>query len=271
MKTKLLVLLYLLIKPVSDQKREFFDKNADIETLVKKEYPSAVLYQNFIKEFSKELKDKYKIDVSNLTPACCSCSDEINRTTDNMHILGNEFIMGGLAGLPYVGKTGIKAFAHHIKEQGIALIFYAPHIGMTDYGELGKVLRKNQSHYSSTCGALSLALERFKSNISYHHTDNDDDDFQQMHLEHVLEKHKDTFLRSKNPIKEITDITYNIIEQEILRLIHTCKKDFKLKKVILVGGVIINTSPYFNDYIDIRKKEVISLKNNKSIFSFRHN
>ena len=66
---------------------------------------------------------------------------------------GENFHFGGLAGIPFTGKTGFKAFAGHMPENGHMFIVVAPHIGVTPDGELGKYQRCNQSAPTTACGA----------------------------------------------------------------------------------------------------------------------
>jgi len=49
--------------------------------------------------------------------------------------------MGGLAGIPFVGKSGFNAFAHHVPEDGNIFILYGPHVAVSDIGEIGKYKR----------------------------------------------------------------------------------------------------------------------------------
>lgn len=49
---------------------------------------------------------------------------------------------GGLAGVPFAGKTGFNAFASHVPDDGNLLVLYAPHVGMDKMGNLGSVERK---------------------------------------------------------------------------------------------------------------------------------
>ena len=46
----------------------------------------------------------------------------------------------------------------------VAFIFYGPHIGITDQGELGKMYRPRMEEKGNSCGALMLALSRFQDN-----------------------------------------------------------------------------------------------------------
>ena len=45
--------------------------------------------------------------------------------------------MGGLGGIPFVGKSGYGAFASHAPENGHIFIGYGPHVGITEEGEIG--------------------------------------------------------------------------------------------------------------------------------------
>lgn len=60
-----------------------------------------------------------------------------------MHLAwgGDEFNLGGLAGVPFVGKTGFGAFSHHVPVDGNILIVFGPHVGISPEGELGKTKR----------------------------------------------------------------------------------------------------------------------------------
>eukprot|EP00954_Amorphochlora_amoebiformis_P020003 1336131-Amorphochlora_amoeboformis.AAC.1 len=47
--------------------------------------------------------------------AVSSCPDEINRTMDSFNdYWGDSFHLGGLAGIPFTGKTGFGAYAAHV-------------------------------------------------------------------------------------------------------------------------------------------------------------
>lgn len=42
--------------------------------------------------------------------------------------------IGGLGGIPFAGKTGFKAYASHVPDDGNLLILFAPHVGMDTSG-----------------------------------------------------------------------------------------------------------------------------------------
>ena len=88
------------------------------------------------------------------------CPDEINhhRPEENVtsvfqNTWGDLFPLGGLGGLPFVGKTGWGAFSSHCPESGNILILFAPHVGVDLNGTVGSCHRAGQTGGSSACGA----------------------------------------------------------------------------------------------------------------------
>ena len=61
--------------------------------------------------------------------------------------------MGGLGGLPFVGKVGFGAYSHHVPKDGHLFILFAPHVGLSPDGLVGKYARAGQDHLDSACGA----------------------------------------------------------------------------------------------------------------------
>jgi len=86
------------------------------------------------------------------------CVDEINHHDDSLNnrladFWGECFYMGGLGGLPFVGKVGFKAYSGHVPEGGHTFILFAPHVGLSPDGKVGKYARPGQVHHDSACGA----------------------------------------------------------------------------------------------------------------------
>ena len=64
---------------------------------------------------------KLGCDGDNTLYAQSLCPDEINHTkgdlADIFHdYMGEVFHLGGLAGIPFTGKTGFAAYSHHVPE-----------------------------------------------------------------------------------------------------------------------------------------------------------
>mmetsp|Transcript_29216 Transcript_29216/g.43053 ORF Transcript_29216/g.43053 Transcript_29216/m.43053 type:complete len:320 (-) Transcript_29216:327-1286(-) len=91
------------------------------------------------------------------------CPDEINHEVGDVtnlftEYLGEVFHMGGLAGLPFTGKTGFAAFSHHVPDDGHCFVLMAPHIGISDSHRLGAYSRDGCTSESTACGAAIAAL-----------------------------------------------------------------------------------------------------------------
>lgn len=230
-----------------------------LELLIKTHYPNAEAGDEAVDKYLRIIKEEYHVDLSKTLFATSICSDDANFSADFSKVLSRPFVMGGLGGLPYTGYTGMVAYAHHIPDQGHAFIFYGPHIGINKDGVIGKMRRQGQSNDTNSCGALMLALERLT-------TDEDEEiyipfsseiDYQQTLLERSLMPFKHEIVNSKFPKKEITDLTYNIIHKLVHKCLGMAKDEFHCNKIILLGGIIINTDPEYQDYIEIKNFEVL--------------
>ena len=72
--------------------------------------------------------------------------------------------MGGLGGIPFVGRVGFGAFQAHIPKDGHLVILFAPHVGIAPDGTIGKFHRENQEHLDKACGAAIGALSTLDAN-----------------------------------------------------------------------------------------------------------
>ena len=53
--------------------------------------------------------------------------------------------------------------------------------------------------------------------------------------------------------REFTEATYEIIDKKIHDHLKSCKDEFHVDKVTLLGGIIINTDYGLDDYFDAKK------------------
>ena len=96
--------------------------------------------------------------------ATSTCPDEVNSKQDEIVDLfknryGENFALGGLGGVPFSGKAGFAAYAHHVPNNGKMFILFAPHVGVESDGKVGKLKRINQAGVSSACGAAVGAFK----------------------------------------------------------------------------------------------------------------
>ena len=233
------------------------------DDVVKSYFPDAMDAKDTSIHYLGKMQLAHNIDISTALMATSVCSDDINvPSTTFFNVLFGPFVMGGLGGLPFAGQTGMTAFAHHIPDNGSAFIFYGPHIGITQDGQLGKMYRPRQEETGNSCGALMLALDRLQDN-SYKPVINDDD-YQQMKLEESLMSYREEILDSSNQQKAITEKTYDIIDKKIHDHINACKNEFHVDTVTLLGGIIINTDNGLDDYFVTKNFEVIDLNKLKA-------
>merc|ERR1711939_122489 len=55
---------------------------------------------------------------------------------------GEAFPLGGISGVPFVGKTGFKAFSQHAPDGGNIFLMYGPHISVDKDGRIGQYTRQ---------------------------------------------------------------------------------------------------------------------------------
>lgn len=92
------------------------------------------------------------------------CRDELTQhliaaVTDRW---GPTFALGGLGGVPSLGRTGWGACLAHVPDtvdRPKLLVIGATHIGLGPDGTPGHNLRRNQAEPTATCGALSALLD----------------------------------------------------------------------------------------------------------------
>jgi hypothetical protein len=226
-----------------------------IEPLIIQHFPNAKTGAEITETYLNFISGEYGSEIEKILFATSLCCDDINVSTDFRRVLTRPFTLGGLGGLPYAGITGLVAFAHHVPDGGDAFIFYGPHIGITDEGGLGEMRRPGQQHLTNSCGALVLALERLNSGKPVL-PEQYELDAQQLMLERSLAPLKEVGSQDIQ-IKDAVNFTYYNVRTRLLRLIKASRSEFKCRRIFLLGGIIINTSPEYHDYVDIRDFEVL--------------
>lgn len=238
-----------------------------VEALVRSHYPAALPASVFRRRLISWMEAELGLPLAQILLATSVCVDDIVFITD---VAGNIetqratnaimglFELGGLAGLPFTGKTGMTAFAHHVPDDGAACVVYGPHIGMASDGRLGQVQRPGQHQTTPACGALGIALKHFQSTRDYQPV-LDEDDSQEALLELRLKPHMAQILAAPDALQAATEAAYTITHELIVRYITLVKAHFRCERIALVGVVIINTDPAYEDYIDLRRQTVLRL------------
>lgn len=88
--------------------------------------------------------------------------DNIGQFPTGMNSFLGPFMSGGLAGYPFVGTVGFGAWASHVATTSGGTLFMSsmPHIGITQGGDVGRMLRRGKtgSTTDNTCGAVAGAV-----------------------------------------------------------------------------------------------------------------
>lgn len=225
------------------------------DKIVLSQFPDAMNMRDASVQLLGKLKNEYGFIISNTLMAESICADEINhRNKSFFGVLGEPFEMGGLAGIPFTGSVGLKAYAHHIPDKGFGLIFFGAHIGITTAGKFGEVCRRGRSHTGTSCGALMIVLSYFRSGkeLPADYTN----DTQIVKLFRWLEPFKQRILSAANPEIEITVCAYEIIRAKTFKAFDAAQSEFDVLKTAFIGGISINTEMGADDYFVLRDFEV---------------
>lgn len=190
------------------------------------------------------------IEMNSVIVATSFCFDELNHHPSKMNLPSpsGTFIMGGLAGYPFVGEIGLTAFTDHIPDGGAALFIFGSHIGISRTGEVGKIKRVGQHRPTNTCGALMMVQEHVLS-TSIHQIDPADySEFQPEFLALRLLPKAEEIRNADIPILKTTHLVYDEIEKEILALIRHHPILLNKYPVYILGGIIINTDETLPNY-----------------------
>ena len=150
--------------------------------------------------------------------------------------------MGGLGGLPFVGKTGFKAYSHHVPKDGNVFIIFAPHIGFAEDGLVGKISRAGQDHLDVACGAAIGAYNTCKNGAAAGGNDAlDRDDPQFSFIIKALRPKMDQINRviRESGVDANAATAYAMFELARDYLLKIISSDFS-GKVLLLGGIQIN-------------------------------
>ena len=219
--------------------------------MIEEYYPEAKPISALKKIVENELS-KENLNGDNTLWATSVCSDEVNQSLHELDQYFNTFgpfIMGGISGIPFAGKTGFAAFASHIPDNGGAVIIYSPHIGFTKDGTAGQVNRGGQGNSTTCCGSLIAGLESvIKGDVlSISH-----DDYQQGQVKKLLIENYDRIKNADNNIVAITEIAFKQIKKELTDIVSNGLDLLGSKPLLLVGGIIINTDWDQKDLFEVR-------------------
>lgn len=217
-----------------------------------KAFPTALLSGDLDEAIAKTLGAR-GFTPANTIFAHSVCSDEVNNKDEQLVALmvnrwQEGFSLGGLAGLPFAGKSGFRAFLHHVPDEGKLLVMFAPHVGIDAAGKVGALQRDGQTKVSKACGAAvgayGLLSSKGAATAKPASGGNDDTDLfdpQLTTIVNLLEPRLGGIEKAVDPISFVTYQMYAIVRD----LVDDCIAgtpdvwDFA-NEVSIVGGIMIN-------------------------------
>lgn len=183
------------------------------------------------------------------------CPDDISRSLEKefSSIFGEcYFQLGGLAGFAFGGLTGFGAMASHVPGGGGCVIVYGPHVGIDDNGQLGYATRTGSSTSSACCSSATEAVERMRG-VQRHTVISDGNNLsgpletQQAHVNSVVLQHADRLERAKDAQIELPYALFDTQDELMMKIVaQGC--DRVPGKIVLLGGITINTPDGVSDY-----------------------
>merc|ERR1712008_70265 len=142
--------------------------------------------------------------------------------------------MGG--GIPFVGKTGFTAFSHHVPDNGNLLVVYAPNIGISPNGEVGKLLRDGQHKLTMTC---SSAIQAYQSVLKGEPVPDGATHDMMIHLKRALAGRATTISKAEDPMAALAREMFEISDKQMRDIINF---GYGNGWLALLGGIQINLS-----------------------------
>ncbi len=220
-------------------------------------YSEARTAQDAVSKILSRVENNLKIAPPQIVYADSFCCDELCSMQFPQNEMNGSFKLGGLGGYPFSGLTGMKAFAGHIPDEGAALIFYGPHVGITEEGTIGKVKRIGQEHTTNCCGSASAALYKLLQN-QIKKDDTDEEDYQQKMIEQILLKEEKRIKASNRQIVEAAEVIYEAIDHQIEQLIS--ETEFNCSYLIKAGGIFINSDGDMEAFWAPRRFEIVDVE-----------
>lgn len=236
----------------------------DFDTSIRTFFPGALPNSSVVQRVQKKLASRNYRPFNTILGSSL-CSDEIDSTSlslqDGFKIAmavkkdGGVFNLGGLGGVPFVGKSGFGAFLSHVPESGKVLIVYGPHVGISNDGVVGKVERVGQSKPSGACGA---GIGAYKALLKGGRGPNDKFDYQEEFIIDQLKPRLESLLQQQtngiNPalgnvlknqaIATVTvnmfDIINEVLEEQIYSAVAAPGFWQNVSEITLLGGIVIN-------------------------------
>mmetsp|Transcript_164268 Transcript_164268/g.315572 ORF Transcript_164268/g.315572 Transcript_164268/m.315572 type:complete len:695 (-) Transcript_164268:93-2177(-) len=206
-----------------------------------REFPGALPGPGVHCRLRKVLTEEHGFTQDNTLFGTSICPDEINNQAHGLSALmashwGSVFPLGGLGGVPFAGKTGFKAFSHHVPVNGDIIVLYGPHVGISGTGEVGKYLRKGQDDLSTACGACIGAYNACCA-AGGGDLEFDEVDIQMGFIKSQIAPHAKRISRQSCPMAALSYQAFEAVKNKVNKVVNT---EFGSGRLVLIGGIQIN-------------------------------
>ncbi len=189
---------------------------------------------------------------SNCLPVVAVCRDELMADFGQAvtGVWGRPFDAGSLAGLVFLGRTGVQAALGHVPgEDGRHrfVVFCFPHIGIDEDGTLGRVQRRGMYRASSACGALAAFREQVL--VGDRQSGIDQDDVEQSLLRMRLQELVADGTRPSLP--DLTELARQACVEDMGRFIELARGAEPVD-VAFISGVVVHLPDGTDHVADVR-------------------
>ena len=190
-----------------------------IEQALHEFFPGALTSEECVHKIQAAMQ-VHGFTAENTLFASSVCVDEINHEHGDITDLlisnwGECFYMGGLGGLPFVGKTGFAAYSHHAPVNGNLFILFGPHVGISPNGVVGKYYRKGQESMDYACGAAigayNVLAKQQGAFVAPSTSAGLDLDYQLNTITSQLQSHYATINSANNPMAALNYAMFEVI------------------------------------------------------------
>jgi len=138
------------------------------EDIVRSHFPGSFEEDAFVKRSALTLLQDHGFTADNTLACVGVCRDELCRplTEKIKHVWGEPYDLSGLAGMPWLGRSGYAAARRHapaIRDRLRYIFFIFTHIGVGPAGELGVCERPGRPGLVPTCDELSALLDELRN------------------------------------------------------------------------------------------------------------
>ncbi len=151
---------------------------------------------------------------------------------------GAAFDISSLAGMVFLGASGMAAAAHHapgLDGRRRYVIVVMPHIGVAVDGSVGFVLRDGQHHESTACGALVGLQQELATGSRRDEIDHDDLEMSLLRRDVVA----DVGSGEAPDLVTLTDLVRRLASEEMARLADGLVRDADAD-VAMFSGVVVH-------------------------------